>query len=72
MARASELDRLGRKFSERDAIFSSRIGREKRVPAEENEKNNIENEGESHDVVDNKGSNFITHDVIDNKGTYPS
>jgi hypothetical protein len=31
---------------------------------------NIENEGTSHDVVDNKGSNFLTHDVIDNKGIY--
>jgi hypothetical protein len=32
-------------------------------------KMNIENEGESHDVVDNKGSIFRTHDVIDNKGS---
>jgi hypothetical protein len=30
------------------------------------EKNNIENEGESHDVVDNKGSDFVSHDVIEN------
>jgi hypothetical protein len=34
------------------------------------EKMNIENEGESHDIVDNKGSNFLTHDVIDNKDSY--
>jgi hypothetical protein len=26
---------------------------------------NIENEGESHDVVENKGSNFLSHDVDD-------
>jgi hypothetical protein len=25
----------------------------------------IENEGESHDVVENKGSSFLTHDVDD-------
>ena len=31
---------------------------------------NIENEGESNDVVDNKGSNFLSHDVTDNKDTY--
>ena len=30
---------------------------------------NIENEGESHDVVDNKGPNFLSHDVTDNKVT---
>ena len=35
----------------------------------ENEKMKVENEGESHDVVDNKGRNFISHDVIDNKYT---
>ena len=26
---------------------------------------NIENEGESHDVIENKGSNFLSHDVYD-------
>jgi hypothetical protein len=26
---------------------------------------NIENEGGSHDVVENKGRNFISHDVYD-------
>jgi hypothetical protein len=31
---------------------------------------NIEYEGESHDIVDNKGPIFLTHDVIDNKGSY--
>jgi hypothetical protein len=31
----------------------------------EAKKNNIENEGESHDVVENKGPNFLTHDVYD-------
>jgi hypothetical protein len=31
---------------------------------------NIENEGESHDVIDNKGQNFLSHDVADNTGTY--
>jgi hypothetical protein len=31
---------------------------------------NIENEGESHDVVDNKGRNFLPHDVADNTGIY--
>ena len=35
----------------------------------ENKKNNIENEGESHDVVDNKGWNFLSHDVTHNKAT---
>jgi hypothetical protein len=25
----------------------------------------IENEGESHDVVENKGQNFLSHDVYD-------
>jgi hypothetical protein len=25
----------------------------------------IENEGESHDIVENKGRNFLTHDVYD-------
>ena len=30
---------------------------------------NIENEGVSHDVVDNKGPNFLSHDVIDNKAS---
>ena len=30
---------------------------------------NIKNEGTSHDVVDNKGRNFISHDVTDNKAT---
>jgi len=35
----------------------------------ENKKNNIENEGESHDVVDNKGRNFLSHDVIHNKAS---
>jgi hypothetical protein len=30
----------------------------------------IENEGKSHDIVDNKGPNFLSHDVIDNKDTY--
>ena len=30
-------------------------------------KMNIENEGESHDVVDNKGPGFLSHDLIDNK-----
>jgi hypothetical protein len=34
------------------------------------EKMNIEYEGESHDVIDNKGSIFLTHDVVDNKGAY--
>jgi hypothetical protein len=32
-------------------------------------KNNIENEGTTHDVADNKGPNFLSHDVIDNKDT---
>jgi hypothetical protein len=27
---------------------------------------NIENEGESHDIIENKGRNFRTHDVYDN------
>jgi hypothetical protein len=31
----------------------------------EAKKNNIENEGESHDVVENKGPNFRPHDVYD-------
>ncbi|HXJ92485.1 MAG TPA: hypothetical protein VMT20_06340 [Terriglobia bacterium] len=35
----------------------------------ENKKNNIENEGESHDVIDNKGQEFLFHDVVDNKVT---
>ena len=35
----------------------------------ENPKNNIENEGESHDIVDNKGPDFISHDVADNKAS---
>ena len=26
---------------------------------------NIENEGESHDVIENKGPNFLSHDVHD-------
>jgi hypothetical protein len=26
---------------------------------------NIENEGESHDIVENKGRNFLSHDVSD-------
>jgi len=26
---------------------------------------NIENEGESHDIVENKGPNFLSHDVYD-------
>jgi hypothetical protein len=26
---------------------------------------NIENEGESHDIVENKGWNFLSHDVHD-------
>ena len=30
---------------------------------------NIENEGTSHDVVDNKGSDFLSHDVTHNKST---
>ena len=30
----------------------------------------IKYEGESHDVVDNKGPIFLSHDVIDNTGTY--
>ncbi len=34
-----------------------------------NQKMNIKNEGESHDVADNKGRNFLSHDVIDNKAT---
>ena len=33
----------------------------------QNKKTNIENEGESHDVVDNKAPNFLSHDVIENK-----
>jgi len=35
----------------------------------ENKKMKVENEGESHDVVDNKGRNFLSHDVIENKPT---
>jgi hypothetical protein len=31
---------------------------------------NNEYEGKSHDVVDNKGSNFLSHDVYENKGCY--
>jgi hypothetical protein len=34
------------------------------------QKINIKNEGTSHDIIDNKGSNFISHDVVDNKGSY--
>jgi hypothetical protein len=34
-----------------------------------NKKMNIENEGESHDVIDNKGSDFVSHDVADNEAT---
>ena len=29
------------------------------------EKMNIENEGESHDIIENKGRNFLSHDVHD-------
>jgi hypothetical protein len=32
---------------------------------DDSKKNNIENEGESHDIVENKGRNFLTHDVYD-------
>ena len=32
----------------------------------ENKKMKVENEGESHDVVDNKGSKFRSHDVAEN------
>ena len=35
----------------------------------ENKKNNNENEGESHDIIENKGSNFLSHDVHENKGS---
>ena len=35
----------------------------------ENKKNNIENEGESDDIVDNKGRNFLSHDVEHNTDT---
>ena len=28
---------------------------------------NIENEGESHDIVENKGSVFLSHDVYEKK-----
>ncbi|HXJ96610.1 MAG TPA: hypothetical protein VMT20_27540 [Terriglobia bacterium] len=34
-----------------------------------NQKMNIENEGESHDIVDNKGPDFLSHDVTHNKAT---
>jgi len=26
---------------------------------------NIENEGESHDIIENKGANFLSHDIYD-------
>ena len=35
----------------------------------ENKKMKVENEGESHDIIDNKGPNFRSHDVTDNKAT---
>jgi hypothetical protein len=47
-----------------------KLKREKREAERLEEKNQkMQNEGESHDVVDNKGSNFLSHDVIDNKAT---
>ena len=61
------------KFPERDVGFTSGIGRslgeKSECPVGKTEAMNIENEGESHDVIDNKGSNFLSHDVIDNTGT---
>jgi hypothetical protein len=35
----------------------------------QNKKMNMQNEGESHDIVDNKAPSFLSHDVIDNKAT---
>jgi hypothetical protein len=35
----------------------------------ENNPMNIKSEGTSHDVVDNKGQDFLSHDVTDNKAT---
>ena len=47
-----------------------RFGRgEGRIWHPEDKSLKMQNEGESHDLIDNKGSNFLSHDVIDNKDT---
>jgi hypothetical protein len=57
------LARAGVRAERNDRVQESMAVRQVR------ENQNMQNEGDSHDVVDNKGYNFISHDVIDNKGS---